>query len=972
VATFNLSRPDRAVRKRGQSPASPDGGRTGGRSRRFHGLATLKQRAAAARYHLGEVALARRSYDEARGYFEAALRWYRDNGPEEEVAFCERGLGLVAYGLGDYEEARARYQVLLRWYGEKGREDDVAQCWQVLGRLAYNTNSYDEARHLHEAALRWYRDNDRQEQAARSAQYLGAVELDAGAYDEARHHHEVALSWYRAHGPEEDATRCLWYLGRGAFRVGAFDEARQCYGTALDWYMDHGPEERIAECEEGLGTVAFGAGAYDEARRHLEAASRRYRENGLDQEAARSGQYLGSVALMTKSYDEARQRYQTALRWYQDQGRGEGVASCERGLGLVAIAVDAHEEARLHLEAARRWYRDHGRDEEVAICEQRLGLVALSLGAYEEAQGHYEAGRRWFKESGREEDAADGEEALVGIALIQGHRDEALTHAIRSAVGFDQLRYRLARPDDRRRWLAQHTESLERALSLALEVGDRERVAILVEAARVQGVPTRELSDKGERALEVYLAGMVPDPDGTLGGPTVLKDAKFEPSVLSGSAVDVALGEEEALCPPHGVRLARGRPSLAESVGLSDLAEALGVAEVAQAAAGPAWWWWGSWVVGDQLYWFLFGHDGSLFAERVPMLDLEPVLAELARSLPEKTSGESGDAYSARMAESCLVDPASETDLARRLGSLLLPDPLVRLLATASADNPLSLAVAPAPEIAAVPLGWLAIDQAGTRVVERAQLRLAASLGLLAEARRARPRAPGDGTVAVVDPGGGLLFDPNYGTDFPAFDEVLQDLSWAGARRVLTRRAHLSGPPRPGDRAGLASSEELRQELSEPRPKALVYLGHISWERGRPSSEISLVLSGTGPGDALVPARRVYRDRPPWPMAERVALVACGGARQAGPEWLGLAPAAIYAGATVVLAALWNLVWATPTYRLALDCLACLTGDEDTASAWRKVQLRQLGAWRDGDPDAAPIYWAGIAAIGFAEERSQS
>jgi hypothetical protein len=85
-----------------------------------------------------------------------------------------------------------------------------------------------------------------------------------------------------------------------------------------------------------------------------------------------------------------------------------------------------------------------------------------------------------------------------------------------------------------------------------------------------------------------------------------------------------------------------------------------------------------------------------------------------------------------------------------------------------------------------------------------------------------------------------------------------------------------------------------------------------------------------------------------------------------------LAPAAIYAGATVVLAALWNLVWATPTYRLALDCLACLTGEEDTASAWRQVQLRQLGAWRDGDPDAAPIYWAGIAAIGFAEESSAS
>lgn len=96
-------------------------------------------------------------------------------------------------------------------------------------------------------------------------------------------------------------------------------------------------------------------------------------------------------------------------------------------------------------------------------------------------------------------------------------------------------------------------------------------------------------------------------------------------------------------------------------------------------------------------------------------------------------------------------------------------------------------------------------------------------------------------------------------------------------------------------------------------------------------------------------------------MADKVVMIACGGARHVGREWLGLA-------------ALWDLVWdlslhdveTTPTYRLAMQALQVVSEDSDPALAWRVVQLDQLDAWRAGADAAAPLYWAGIAAVGFS------
>ncbi len=70
-------------------------------------------------------------------------------------------------------------------------------------------------------------------------------------------------------------------------------------------------------------------------------------------------------------------------------------------------------------------------------------------------------------------------------------------------------------------------------------------------------------------------------------------------------------------------------------------------------------------------------------------------------------------------------------------------------------------------------------------------------------------------------------------------------------------------------------------------------------------------------------------------------------------------------------AALWDLLWdldsyTAPTYTIALDLLEAAIASADLAVAWRDLQLGYLDRWRVGETSAAPLYWAGLAAMGFS------
>lgn len=815
---------------------------------------------------------------------------------------------------------------------------DVAYSLSIL---SLSRDDYTRAGHRLLAARSFYQLSRSEEGTAECNHQIGNLAWILGAFEGAESHLNLAREYYRRHSELEEEMNCLADLGSVAISRGTYDKAREYSLVARDYFTGVERIADVARCERDLGAAYCALGSYELGRRFYLIAQRRYAEVGATADAATCTMNLGIVAFLEGDVLTGRRLEITALTFFEEEGLPRQAATCRQNLATLFAQIGDRNNARLFARSSRDYFAAEGITQQVAECNYLLGRLATADGDHEDARQYFSAARVYFEEAGitYQRNACDLE--LSHVYLAEGFLRDALTFAVRAAVGFDQLRYRLTRLVDRVRWRDQFGQSLFLALQLAHACGDFERVGDLVESARTQGVPTDNV-DGSARDSRWSIGPLAYPPSRTS-------------SYQSDRGAISAFGEIDSLGPPHGVRLGSDHSSLAESVGMTDAKEAVSVAEVAKAVGGDGAWWWGSWAVGGVLYWYVLGPTGELEAGQIRGELLDPLIARLTAGIPDSLSDEDEDTFAERMFESILASP-DEAELARKLGQILIPDVLRRLMI--ETDLPISLVIAPAMHLAQIPFSWLAVDEDDTRVIERAAVRLGASVGLLHEALSRRPKVTTTGTIAVVDPGGPPLF-PTKGR---SVRRMAEDINAHRVERLITRSDHLNECE--GIPTERATPAELVTILSSGCLNVLFFLGHAGRGKGHPARAHLLLDDG-----AVLEARLLYEGEPL--MAQRVVLIACGSARHEGPEWLGLAPACLYAGAEVVVAALWDLLWypdqlVSPTYDIALSILRAAVSGNDLAMSWRDLQLGYLARWRAGDPLAAPIYWAGIAAVGFS------
>jgi CHAT domain-containing protein len=317
-----------------------------------------------------------------------------------------------------------------------------------------------------------------------------------------------------------------------------------------------------------------------------------------------------------------------------------------------------------------------------------------------------------------------------------------------------------------------------------------------------------------------------------------------------------------------------------------------------------------------------------------------------------------------------LSDPEAEARLARGLGQALIPDPLAsELRRRLDSDVPLPLVIAAAPQLGSVPFACLGLDDGRVprRVVEAAVIHLAPSVALLdVVSRRVQPEVGPPWPLLVV------VADPNE--DLPGAGRVVQDLAELAPRIVLRGRAAT-----PSALAGALTG------ISPGAPGLVVYAGHAA--SAEPGQAYLFLAGEDGQSRASLSARELLSGVPDepgyrYPLPSRVLLAACAtaGAEAAGPagEWLGLAPATLWAGASVVAATAWPILDEGLTPELTARVAAAFTTATNPARALRAIQLDMLRRWQPGDAtnsaygdqepatrEASPIHWAPYVVVGI-------
>lgn len=829
---------------------------------------------------------------------------------------------------------------------------DVADCDQRMATVLDELGYHAQAERLLERALTTYLDGLR------------------------------ALNDPSEHPLHIDVAECQQRLASARFQQGRHEEARQCLEEAYGRLLRCTTAELgdMAVCGGNLAIVLSALGDQQRAHDLLLAALAASQSVGRHDQVGRWEVNLGNVAVAQGRLFAALAHFARALDTFEVLGLGLDAAYCHHNLGNVHAALGNRDRARYNIETARHHYTANKLVVKVAAGDLSLALMDLAEDQPNTSRTRLEGARRAFVTAGLVLEGAVCEHALALVARRSGETSLALDRALRALAVIDAHRYTLHDSRLRSSWSLQNAAVYDLCFELAAEADDGPLVAELVESARVQGVPAFNTGDQeGSAALTIALVAagagpgfprsplrpdpVPPDPSGpdTEGG---TDSPRFGPArVAAAQSVALAAVGLLPLGPCPAVAIAGHSRLGALDAGLArPLTIELGAVRAAVGGADACWL--GYWHSGDTLWWSLLRHDQPPASGRIGLFQDSPAhlaLARLRQCHPDPLPGESGHEAWMRQHDGALGHRSfeAEGELAAALGAALLPDELAAdLRRRASRDEPpMSLVIAPAPILGRVPFALLAVPAAPPearplRILESAVVRLTPSAALVHAlggtatpfAGSRRPLA-----VAVIDPLGDLA----HARTAPA-----------GARRIL------AGPCALADQAPDISAPATRAELASTltavgrgTPGVLVYQGHaVAGTTGISGTAALLLSDGEVRASDLLHADRANAT---FPFPDRVLLSACSSSGAAGTaEWLGLGPAALWAGAREVVVTSWSVLDEDAVRNCDLDLARMLRRSDDVAVGLRDLQLAWMADWqRGGASHGPPVVWAAYQVI---------
>ncbi|SDG03972.1 CHAT domain-containing protein [Lentzea fradiae] len=363
---------------------------------------------------------------------------------------------------------------------------------------------------------------------------------------------------------------------------------------------------------------------------------------------------------------------------------------------------------------------------------------------------------------------------------------------------------------------------------------------------------------------------------------------------------------------------------------------------------------------------------------RVMVLDrarVGPVLDDLTVALPSPLPSETvPEALDRALRHGAFADRDRENALSAALAAELIPHPLAaELTLLLDRGTRPHLRIQPSPSTAHVPWEALLVDH-GTRMVDEVDVSaLPPATVRYAPGRRVSAWRPGGPVACVLDP-----VVPGFPDD-SALGSVLGPAP--GAITDLVARLGDRLVPAPGVRRADITRDELVAVLGEAA--RLLYVGHVTTPEHSLDTRLHLSCGATSTGRAgLVRAHRPvtaadivfgHRAGEPWPMPNRVALIACeSGGETRFAEPLGLVAAAIHNGAEYVTATRWTLPTDAGLRRFAVGATETTTALPEAVVAVDHAHdqpdpIAELGAWQRSKAAAwqqhariedAPVFWA--------------
>ncbi len=364
-----------------------------------------------------------------------------------------------------------------------------------------------------EGAAQIWRDLQDRAGEARSLYYLGAPYMRLGDVHRAEAALESALNIWRELGNRVEQANTLVELNFLAIRLGQWQRSLTLLNEAESLLPDKEAEPFIAgQIATSLGEVYEAYGELETALSYFEQAQKLYRDNARDKDAAADARRKAArVRARFGDYALASQQIEESLRDAKEVNDPHLAALCHEDLGRVYLTAEHYASAVQQFSEAIALYEQSGKRREWARAETFLGQTQYLIGDLTAAGKSYREALQVFRNV---EDYTNEAALCFGLGkleLEQRNLDAAGEYLERSIELTEQLRENASSKDLRSsfldsvhdryetyiEWLMQRhaAQPSERFDVAAFEASELGRARSLLDSIRDHQKELRKASD---------------------------------------------------------------------------------------------------------------------------------------------------------------------------------------------------------------------------------------------------------------------------------------------------------------------------------------------------------------------------------------------------------------------------------------------------------------------------------------------
>ncbi|MFB0537002.1 MAG: CHAT domain-containing protein [Anaerolineae bacterium] len=396
-------------------------------------------------FHMGRAYDESERYEEALEKFERARTIFSQEDMLVWTAYCDNGAGLVYWRLGKLDQAIEYLERGLQVFEANDIRIARAYCEANLGNICFFQHDYERALELYERARQKYQSEDIPAYVARSDVNIGVVCQRKGQYSKALALYKRAQDVFSKRGPASLAALCASNMAETYTLLNQPDRALRLYEEAREIYQREGQPFHSAQCDIEMSQLYLQQHVYGKALETLLRAREICHRIGAELQEALCVRAIGDVLTAQQDYDAAQRYYRKSKEFFTCAGLPTEASLCD--LALAKVHYQRH-----HYERAETLFR--------------TSLEALADLLPEQA---------WQCEAG-----------LAEISHERADWPQALAHYDRAIAQIQRARRHIYTEELAGSFFAVRRSVYDRALILAVQLGQLERALEIAEDSKAQ------------------------------------------------------------------------------------------------------------------------------------------------------------------------------------------------------------------------------------------------------------------------------------------------------------------------------------------------------------------------------------------------------------------------------------------------------------------------------------------------------